>query len=755
MSFDPAQNPAEPEEPNQEGLFDAQLSLPLPFVGAPEPITTVVKRNGREEAFDRGKITNAIFRAAESIGGDDRGLADSLARAVTIYLTKQLGGHAPTVDHIHDAVERVLIQMDHIRTAFAYARYRDRRARIRRLREGDMRLLLGELEEARDRGEAVPPAGSGLFVRTSAETLSTWDRDRIVEALVRETGLDRGMAGVIAAEVEQQLDAAGIQHLSSALVRELVAARLVAHGLHEFRDRQQRLGAPLYDCERIIRGLTESTARRDPVATDYVLAGAVKKEYALARVYSAAVSEAHLQGALHLHDLEKVDRLRSATLSPGQVARFGVGMPGAPDFASPPRSAVTFLAQLAKATANFQAHFAGPIAWDSVNYHLAPFVYGYSGEELAQFAQMIVYEFAYRAMAHGGDAPGSELRLDWIAPATIADQLAVTPHETDEPRRYRDYEHTAQQLAWRIFETLQQSEGLHVAAPALGITVDERFFKAPGADAFLEQATGAAAAGFPVRLRFVREAPRPLTGAPAWQPSEVVFGQVALNLPRLACLADSEAAFYEAADQIVALSCQGLAERRAFLESILARGAVGPLGLLAVQHGAAPLIDLEQTTGRIALHGLNEAVQLLGGAPLHASDDACQLGARIVERVAQKCALERRKRGFAIELGPGLDWNVSHRFANLDAQSHPEKTKTVINVREDDKRMHYTPGVGVAAGAEISPFDRVRVEGEQHQRLDADRWVALAAHPLAVAPGALADLARKAYYQTLAGGIYL
>ena len=102
MAIDPEQEHPESEEPDQEGLFDAQMSLPLPFLEAPEPFSTVRKRNGREESFERAKIANAIFRAAQSIGGADRDLADSLARAVTIYLTKQLGSHVPTVDHIHE-----------------------------------------------------------------------------------------------------------------------------------------------------------------------------------------------------------------------------------------------------------------------------------------------------------------------------------------------------------------------------------------------------------------------------------------------------------------------------------------------------------------------------------------------------------------------------------------------------------------------------------------------------------------------------
>lgn len=754
MAIDPTQDNPDHEEPHPEGLFDAQMSLPLPFVEAPEPFTTVVKRNGREEGFDRRKIANAIFRAAESIGGDDRDLADSLARAVTIYLTKQLGSHAPTVDHIHDAVERVLIQMTHVRTAFAYARYRDRRARIRRLREGDMRLLLGELEEARVSGGGTAPPGRGLFVRTSADTILSWNRERIVEALILETGLEKAMAEIVAAEVEQQLDAAGIESFTTSLVRELVAARLVAHGLHEYRERHQRLGVPLYDCERIIRGVTDATTNSDPVATDYVLAGAVKREYALARVYSPHVSEAHLQGAIHLHGLEKVDRLRQTTLSPAMVAAFGVGLPGAPDFASPPRNAVTFLAQLAKATANFQANFSGPLTWDAVNVYFAPFLYEYSPEELGQFAQMMVYEFAYRAMAHGADSPGSALQIHWTVPPELAEVPAIGPEGAVADRCYRDFEHTAQQLAWKLFEVLQGCDGLPVSVPILAIPIDERFFKAPGAENFLAQATTLVEAGFALRFPFRRDA-EPCSRAQCWLPSDTVFDQVTLNLPRLAYTSGSEARFMEALDHAISIASLGLQERLAFLEGLLARGTIGPLGLLAVQYRGTPLFDLEQVHGVIAVQGLNEAVQTLLNTELHEGEEALELGRRMLQRLQQRCSQESRKRGFPLRAKPGGEEAVGRRFAGLDATAYPRTAKEAIKIQEESKTMEYSLGVSPSRQGELTAFERIRIEGILHECLGSEGWTGLDLAASRVGSDSIADLLKKAYFQTTVGGVCL
>src|SRR5262249_8734188 len=52
-----------------EGLFDAQLALPLEFVQEPVPFHAIVKRDGRQEPFARHKIADTILLAAAEAGG--------------------------------------------------------------------------------------------------------------------------------------------------------------------------------------------------------------------------------------------------------------------------------------------------------------------------------------------------------------------------------------------------------------------------------------------------------------------------------------------------------------------------------------------------------------------------------------------------------------------------------------------------------------------------------------------------------------
>ncbi|MCE5207807.1 MAG: anaerobic ribonucleoside-triphosphate reductase [Chloroflexi bacterium] len=99
---------------------------------------SIQKRDGRIVAFDVEKIAAAIYKAAQAVGGHDLETARQLAENVVDYLQKEKKVSLPTVEEVQDAVEKILIEKGHARTAKAYILYRDRRTRIR---EGKSELM--------------------------------------------------------------------------------------------------------------------------------------------------------------------------------------------------------------------------------------------------------------------------------------------------------------------------------------------------------------------------------------------------------------------------------------------------------------------------------------------------------------------------------------------------------------------------------------------------------------------------------------
>ena len=102
-------------------------------------IRTIVKRDGRAVEFDITKITEAIFKAAHAIGGNDRAAAELLAAKVLEYLDAE-ENDTPTVEHVQDTVEKILIENGHARTAKEFILYRAERTRVREMNTKLMKI---------------------------------------------------------------------------------------------------------------------------------------------------------------------------------------------------------------------------------------------------------------------------------------------------------------------------------------------------------------------------------------------------------------------------------------------------------------------------------------------------------------------------------------------------------------------------------------------------------------------------------------
>lgn len=87
----------------------------------------ILKRSGQKEAFQPRKISDAIFKAAKAVGGDDYGTAELLTEQVVDIARITYGDRIPGVEDIQDIVERVLIKNGHAKTAKAYILYREKR----------------------------------------------------------------------------------------------------------------------------------------------------------------------------------------------------------------------------------------------------------------------------------------------------------------------------------------------------------------------------------------------------------------------------------------------------------------------------------------------------------------------------------------------------------------------------------------------------------------------------------------------------
>jgi ribonucleoside-triphosphate reductase len=97
-------------------------------------IRKIRKRDGKIVDFNPLKITNAIWKAAQAVGGKDYKKSIELTDNVIQRLEKELKkGEIPTVEQVQDIVEKTLIEKGHSRTGKAYILYRKQHQDMREI----------------------------------------------------------------------------------------------------------------------------------------------------------------------------------------------------------------------------------------------------------------------------------------------------------------------------------------------------------------------------------------------------------------------------------------------------------------------------------------------------------------------------------------------------------------------------------------------------------------------------------------------
>lgn len=104
-------------------------------------ITQIRKRDGRTVTFNVEKIAQAIFKAAQSVGGSDYNTSMELADEVCDMIEAKYGKKfVPTVEQVQDLVEKVLVEEGHAKTAKSYILYRSSRTRAREMNTKLMKI---------------------------------------------------------------------------------------------------------------------------------------------------------------------------------------------------------------------------------------------------------------------------------------------------------------------------------------------------------------------------------------------------------------------------------------------------------------------------------------------------------------------------------------------------------------------------------------------------------------------------------------
>ncbi len=579
-----------------------------------------------------------------------------------------------------------------------------------------------------------------LFVRTSDEDMAFWNRQRIVDALVREAYLDPATAEEISKEVQDQIVASKISLITAPLIRELVNARLIAKGLEKARKLHTRLGVPLYDVDQFILHPNKENANvpHGPEATNLTLAENIKKEYALLNVFSQEIGDAHMRGDIHLHDLGFVDRPYCSGQSLEYIKKFGLNLPNALSIAKPAKHPEVLLAHMVKFAAALQSNFAGAIGWDAVNIFFAPYLVDLSDREIKQLAQMLIFEFSQQAVARGGQAIFSDINLYWEVPKHFESVPAIGPGGTYTGKNYEAYTKEAQKFVWALFEVYKEGDGtgrpFFFPKPLVHIT--EKFFKTEGHEEFLNLICEVAADKGNTYFVFDRGSTAKISeccrlsfklddndlndAKEPWKMRYSALQNITLNLPRLGYKTKGDdAVLFDRISNLMELAVQAHIEKKEFIEKLLSQGEKSPLSLLTMNKDGAPYLRMHRVTYLIGMLGLNELVHIHTGEELHESNKAFKFGLKIISHMdlLSKQLSRKHNMRFVLEQTPAE--STAYRFARLDLKYHSPEARSFVKGDIDRGEAYYTNSTYFAVSSKMSPIDRVIKEGLFHPRIEA------------------------------------
>lgn len=572
------------------------------------------------------------------------------------------------------------------------------------------------------------------------EESSPWDASRIRDALIIETGVDPATAEGIALEVEEELLRLERSHVTTTIIREMVNVKLFQRGLEAKLADHSRIGLPVHDLEKMMltKNKENSNTSHNPESINLSIAEMVLKEYALTKVFTKDIAEAHLKGDIHLHDLGMVNRPYCSGQSVAYVARYGLNIPSITSVSKPAKHADVLLAHIIKMTSVLQNHFAGAIGWDALNMYFAPYLVGRTYEELKQLSQQLIFEFNQLAGGRGGQVAFTDINLYYEIPNHFRDVPAIGPGGKFTGKTYADYDAESKLFLKALFDVYMEgdSRGQPFFFPKPLLHITDYFFKEPGWEDFLEQACelssekgntyfvfdrgGVAKLSECCRLSF-ELTPEDLAEAKhPWKMRYCALQNVTLNLPRAAyrCNGDEEALF-EIIDEEMDLAAKAHLQKRAFIKSILDLGLHGPLAALCVSHDDEGYLRMRKASHLIGILGLNEMVEAVTGSQLHESEQAEQLGKAVIQYMDLKCQQLSEKLGLKIVLEQTPAESTALRFAKLDLRAYPDIARKYIKGSFDTGEIYYTNSTHLNYKLVQDPIDKVTREGELHPMIKA------------------------------------
>ncbi len=201
------------------------------------------------------------------------------------------------------------------------------------------------------------------------------------------------------------------------------------------------------------------------------------------------------------------------------------------------------------------------------------------------------------------------------------------------------------------------------------------------------------------------------------------FQNVTVNIPQCAYRAarsggDILTNFYTEIDEMMNLAVDAHLQKKEKIADMMS-GNGHPLWQIGKEScDGKPYVDLDTCTYILGLIGVNDAVKFLIGQELHESDEARQLGLRIVAYMYARTKKLAKKHNLKFTLEESPAESAARRLAKSDLVYFRDEAADVVKGDSEDV-CYYTNSVHLTADAPVGLVERIVEQAKYHSLIES------------------------------------
>ena len=450
--------------------------------------------------------------------------------------------------------------------------------------------------------------------------------------------------------------------------------------------------------------------------------GAVTANYWLSEIYDDEIANAHKSADIHIHDLSMLTGY-CAGWSLKQLIKEGLGGVTGKITSAPAKHLATLCNQMVNFLGIMQNEWAGAQAFSSFDTYLAPFVKkdNLNYDQVKKCIESFIYG-VNTPSRWGTQAPFSNITLDWVCPADLAEQYAIIGGE-EADFKYGDCQKEMDMVNKAFIETMIEGDangrGFQYPIPTYSITSNFDWSDTENNKLLFEMTSKYGTPYFSnyinsdmepsdvrsmcCRLRLdLRELRKKSGGFFGSGESTGSVGVVTINMPRIAYLADNEEDFMNRLDRLMDISARSLKIKRTVITKLLDEGLY--------PYTKRYLGTFNNHFSTIGLVGMNEASLNASWVKKDMTNkEAQEFTKRVLNHMRERLSDYQEMYGDLYNLEATPAESTSFRLAKHDLKRYPD---IITAARTEDSAPYYTNSSHLPVGFTDDIFEALDIQDE-------------------------------------------